>query len=309
MTPALRPRWLHSLLLLALLLALSPAAAHAQSAPLVVAAGESRQGDLATLDRPILVLGVVEGDVTSWSGAITVEGEVRGDVVSYAGSVTLGPGATVGGSVLAMAGGVHDGGGVVAGRLLGVEPVAGSTLVAGLATILGRQPETVTIAMPRPLISALLALVALGLCALLAAVWPLRSAGVAMALRRAPLRSGAVGVLTTLLAAMLLPPLASLLALSLVGLPLLLPLLITLQLPYLFGLAAAGQVLAGAVVARDTAPALTAALGCLPVLLLVAVVGVAAPLVSAALFYLVASLGLGAAIISRGGAYALASAR
>jgi cytoskeletal protein CcmA (bactofilin family) len=298
-----------ALAVVALLLALGPGPARAQPpGGVVIAAGEVRAGDVATLERPIVVEGVVEGDVTSWSGPITVEGEVRGDVVSYVGTITLGPGAHVGGNLLAMAGGIHGEPGAVAGAVLGDEPVAGTPFVASVATILGRQPESAAAEIPRPLLSALLALVSLALSALLAAIWPARSAGAAMALRRAPLRSGALGLLTTLLLALLLPPLASVLALSLVGLPLLVPLLIALQLPYLFGLAAIGRLLAASAGASRLHPAL-AACGAIVVLLPVAAVGVAAPLSSAALFYLVAGCGLGAAILSRGGAYELGAAR
>ena len=41
------------------------------------------------------------------------------------------------------------------------------------------------------------------------------------------------------------------------------------------------------------------------ILLPLALIAVAAPLASAALFYLISGAGLGAAILSRGGAYAL----
>jgi hypothetical protein len=296
-----------ALTLLAALLALAPATARAQPRPIVVLAGEVLRGDIATVDRPVLIDGVVEGDVTSWSGPITVRGEVRGDVVSYAGAITLGPAARVGGSVLSVAGGVTGEPAAVAGQLMGAAPVAGSAVVAGLATIFGRQPATVAVAIPRPLVSGLLALLAAAIGALFAAMWPARTAGAALALRRRPMRSGGVGLLTTLLLAILLPPLGSLIALSLVGLPLLVPLLIALQLPYLFGLAAMGRLLAEAAGGRGLRPPVAAGLGALAILLPLVAVGAAAPALSAGLFYLLAGWGLGAAILSRGGAYALAA--
>jgi hypothetical protein len=154
-------------------------------------------------------------------------------------------------------------------------------------------------------VSGATALLALLLTAACAALWPRRTAGTALALRSAPLRAAGLGVLTTLLLALLLPPLASLLALSLVGLPLLLPLLLALQLPYLFGLAALSRRLADRLGWRGRHPALAAALGALLLLLPLALVGAAAPLTSAAIFYLISSAGLGAAILSRGGAYAI----
>jgi hypothetical protein len=108
---------------------------------------------------------------------------------------------------------------------------------------------------------------------------------------------------------MLLPPLASLIALSLVGLPLLLPLLLVLQLPYLFGLTAIGRAIGGSASGQSPKPPQNAVLGTLPLLLPLALLGIVAPLASAALFYLVAGAGLGAAILSRGGAYTLVGPR
>ncbi len=292
-------------LLLALLLALAPAAAHAQPKPLVVAPGEVRAGDLATVDQPILIAGVVEGDVTSWSGTITVEGEVRGDVVSYVGAITLGPTAKVGGSVMAMSGGLHSAGAAVAGQLLGDQPVAGGTLVAGVARIFGTPAATGAGELPRPVVSGALALAAFLLCVALTASWPLRTSGAVGALWRAPGRALALGLLSTLLAALLLPLLSGLLALSLVGLPLLVPLLLAMQLPYLFGIAVMGRALAERLGGQRLQPAIAAASGAAALLLPLALVGVQAPLASVALFYFIAGPGLGAAILSRGGAYAI----
>jgi hypothetical protein len=294
------------LTLLALLLALLPVPARAQQGPLLIAQGEVVQGDVATFDRPILVQGVVMGDVTSWSGAITVEGAVGGDVVSYAGSIQLGQSAKVAGNVLALAGGAEQHAGAqVAGQLLGDEPIAGGALVASVATILGRPTGAVALELPRPLVSGATALLALLLTVACAALWPRRTTGTAMALGSAPLPAAALGVLTTLLLALALPPLASLLALSLIGLPLLLPLLLALQLPYLFGLAALSRRLAERLGWRGGHPARATAVGALLLLLPLALVGAAAPLASAAIFYLVSSVGLGAAILSRAGAYSI----
>lgn len=292
--------------LAALLLALAPGVAFAQPAALVVGPGEVVPGDLATVSRPILVQGLVEGDVTSLSGPILVEGEVRGDVVSYAGPITLAPRARVGGSVLAIGGGVVVASpAAVAGRILGEEPLAGGAVLVSLASFFGRRGTFAPAAIPQPLASGGLAMICLLLCAVCAAIWPLRTEGAARALRQAPLRSAGLGLLTTLLVALLLPPLAALAALSLVGLPLLIPLLLLIQFPYLVGLAVIGRAITAGRGASTTHPAVAAAIGVLALLLPLALIGSAAPLVSAALFYLVAGAGLGAAILTRGGMYAL----
>lgn len=298
-------RWVA--ILAALLAALSPGLALAQGpAPLTVAAGEVVHGDLASVDRPIVVEGTVEGDVTSLSGTITVSGAVYGDVVSYAGSIDIAPQAEVGGSVLSLGGGVvRDGGARVAGEVLGEEPFAGLAVAASLAPFLSlRGGAAADLPFPLPLLSAALALMALLVALVCASVWPRRTLGVSLALRRAPGRAVAVGLLTTALVGLLLLPIGGLLAMSLVGLPLLLPLTLALQIPYLFGLACVGRALAVGV-GPAGAPEPAAAAGVALLLLPLGVVGAFAPLWGAAIFYLVASAGLGAAILSRGGAYAV----
>lgn len=298
-------RWPTLALAIALALALLPGAALAQAAPVEVPAGTVVPGDLATFAQPIVVWGVVEGDVTSWGGDIFVAGTVHGDVVSYTGKVALAPAARVGGSVLALAGGlVHEPGALVAGAQLGAEPLPSGVVLASVAAIFD-PPGAANAELPRPLLSGALGLVA-GLLTLAGTiVWPRRTQGVSLALRRLPGRSLGLGLLTTGLLAPLLVVLASLLALSLIGLPLILPLLLALQLPYLLGLAGLAQAL-GARLAADRPPPLVAtAFGLLAIMPPLMIIGALAPLWSAALFYLAASAGLGAAILSRGGAYRL----
>ncbi len=299
-------RWIALLaaVIAALCLALAPGRALAQALRAVtVPAGQVIRGDLASFTDPILIEGTVDGDVTSWSGPITVRGEVHGDVVSYAGSIDIGPGAQVTGSVLSLGGGVARAGEArVAGQVLGEKPVVGGVFVSNVAAILRPHVGAATADLPLPLISAALTLIGLLLTAACAALWPLRTLGVSRALRRAPGSSLAIGLLTTALTALLLLPLGGLIALSLVGLPLLLPLTLLLQAPYLFGLAGLGRLLGERIRPGDTAPAIA---GVALLLLPLGVVGAVAPLWGLALFYAVASAGMGATILSRGGAYAV----
>ena len=297
-------RWIA--LLAAGLIALLPGHALAQGpAPLTVRAGEVIHGDLASVGQPIMIVGTVDGDVTSWSGSITVLGAVHGDVVSYAGSIDLGPEAQVTGSVLSLGGGVqHKGRPRVAGRTLGESPLLGGTTLVNAANFLQPQRGVVAATLSLPLISVALAILFLLLATACAAIWPQRTLGVSMALRRAPGRSAAFGLLTTALLAMLLLPMGGLIALSLVGLPLLLPLSLIVQAPYLFGLAGLGLALGQRI--RPAAPkVLAAAVGSAMLLLPLGLVGAVSPLWSLTLFYAAASAGLGAAILSRGGAYAI----
>lgn len=300
----MRPgRW--PALALALALALLPGLALAQPRPIEVPAGTVVPGDLATFDQPIIVWGAVEGDVTSWGGDIFVAGTVRGDVVSYTGHVELAPAARVEGNVMALAGGlVHEPGAQVAGAQLGAEPLPSGVVLASVAAIFD-PPGSAERDLPQPLVSGILGLVA-GLLALACTVvWPRRTRGMSLAVRRLPGRSLGIGLLTTGLLAPLLVILAALLALSLVGLPLILPLLLALQIPYLVGLAGLAQALGARMAPRSPSPLAATAAGLLAVLAPLMIIGALAPLWSAAIFYLVASIGLGAAILSRGGAYRL----
>ncbi|NNJ10942.1 polymer-forming cytoskeletal protein [Chloroflexales bacterium ZM16-3] len=288
-------------------LALAPGRALAQgSHPITVAVGQVIRGDLASFGDSILIAGTVDGDVTSWSGSITVLGTVHGDVVSYAGSIDLGSEAQVTGSVLSLGGGVaREGEARVAGQVLGENPLAGGAFVSSMAAILRPQAGAGTANdLPLPLISAALTLISLLLAAACAAIWPMRTLGVSRALRRAPVSSLGIGLLTTALIALLLLPLGGLIALSLVGLPLLLPLLLLLHAPYLFGLVGLGRALGERIRPGDTDP-VAAVAGVALLLLPLGLVGTVAPLWGLALFYATASAGLGAAILSRGGAYAL----
>jgi hypothetical protein len=121
-----------------------------------------------------------------------------------------------------------------------------------------------------------------------------------------PWRSLALGALTLLLLAQALVLLAGLLALSLVGLLLLPPLLLLLHLPASYGLAVLAHVLVrhpGRRPERAVTPALltlTVGVMLLPVVLL----GILSPAGGLLLFYLLASAGLGAALLSRGGVLA-----
>lgn len=290
--------------LCALLLALAPRPVAAQEAALVVAAGERVSGDLATIGRPIVVVGVVEGDVTSWSGAIRITGTVLGDVVSYAGPVALGPGADVRGSVLAIGGTVtHEDAALVSGQVLGGDPVAGGRVLSSVFAIF--QPEQVEGDLPRPLVSGTLALIALVLMVVCAAVWPRRTTGLSLALRQAPGAAASLGVLSALLIGALTLITTALLALSLVGLPLILPLLLVVQAPFLVGLTGLARLIGARIGGEAHMPAVAVALGAVVLLLPLALLGISAPIWSAALFYSLAGIGLGAAILSRGGAYSV----
>jgi hypothetical protein len=293
--------WLVALAL-ALLLPRS-AAAQEQDGALVVPA-DTTAPSVATVGQDVLVEGTVSGDVTSWSGDITVSGQVGGDVISYAGRVRVLSGGRVGGHVMAPGGVQREGESQIAGQVMGGPK--GSQALASVRDVFepgvphsGIGAATVG----RPLFGLLLGLFLLVFTLLGAAFWPRRTRQTMLTLRALPGRAIAVGLLTTLLLAALTPLLGALLTATLVGLPLLVLLALLVQAPYLYGIAALTQALGPAVrdvtadtgLGRETLAA-TAALA-----LLVGLTAAIQPLAGMALLYLVASPGLGAAILSRGG--------
>jgi hypothetical protein len=294
--------------LLALALALLlPGRALAQNADdaLAVATGEQRAGDLVTFQRDIEIDGHVEGDVTSWLGDITVRGQVGGDVVSYSGNITLAEGARVEGHVLLLSGDIEQQAGAqVAGQVIHEVPVGG--LAASVLDVSDRPLVTPAGWLGYALLSTVLALLTLAVALAAALVWPRRTANIGAVLLLAPWRSLALGAVTLLLLAQLLLLLAGVLALSLVGLVLLPPLVLLLHLPASYGLAVLAHVLARRPghrperVSRPAALVLTVGVMLLPVVLL----GILSPPGGLLLFYLLASAGLGAALLSRGGVFA-----
>ncbi|MDW8405332.1 polymer-forming cytoskeletal protein [Chloroflexus sp.] len=296
-------KWLFACILFALFI--TPAAPAAAQGPgaLIIAANEQYHGHIVTFDQPIVIVGEVDGDVTSWTGSITVQGVVRGDVVSYTGAITIAPGAVVEGNVLSIAGGVKVESQLgLRGIIIGTEPLAGSTIATALIGVLSGQ-ATVRRWLPPGIAGMVGALISTLLCVAVALIWPRRTAGIGRALRAAPLRSAAIGFLSTILLISALPFLVGLLTLSLAGLVLIVPLIALLHVPYAVGLAGVARAIAATwPPGWALKPPLAAALGALVALTPLIVIGAFAPMLAVALGYTLASWGLGAALISRGGA-------
>ncbi len=289
------------IVILATLAPALPAAAQGSANRLIVPPGQRVAGNIATTVQDIEVAGEVAGDVTSWSGDIVVSGRVGGDVISYSGRVTITAAAQVGGHILALSGGLRrEPGAAVSGQALG-----GPAQVGALASLFdvfmpAPQPAGSDAAVGRLLFGLALGVFLLAVCLLWIALWPRRTAAASLTLRRLPLRALALGLLTTLILGLLLPPLALLLAASLLGLPLLLVLAVLALAPYIYGLGALA-LLPASRAASPGAVSRPVVLLAVALALPVALLAMAAPLWGMALFYLVASPGLGAAILSRGG--------
>ena len=291
-------RYLHLVLLFVLWLVPGAGLARAQNDALVIAAGQHVAGNVATIAQDIRVDGIVDGDVTSWNGAITIAGSVGGDVVSYGGAITVMSTGQVAGHILASAGMLHQSpGAVVAGQKISAG--AGEALASLLDLLNPTGPSGPDDALGQALFGVALAVLLTAFCLLYSAFWPGRVALAGDTLRRLPGRALTLGLLTTLALALALLPLAGLLVASVVGVPLLLALLALALALYIYGLVVLARMLS----ARGTTPANGARMvACtLALVLLIAVVVALAPLWGLALFFLLASPGLGAVVLSRGG--------
>jgi hypothetical protein len=286
------------LLLLLLWLVPGAALARAQSDTLVIATGQHVAGNVATIAQDIRVDGTVDGDVTSWNGAITITGSVGGDVVSYDGAVTVLPTGQVAGHILASAGMLRQApGAVVAGQT--ISGGAGGALASLLDLLNPAAPGDPDAALGHALFGVALAVLLTAFCLLYSAFWPGRVALAGDTLRRLPGRALTLGLLTTLALALALLPLAGLLVASVVGVPLLLVLLALALALYVYGLVVLAQMLSARGATPTTGGRMVA--WTLALVLLIAVVVALAPLWGLALFFLVASPGLGAVVLSRGG--------
>ena len=298
-------RYILLMLLFGLWLAPGAALARAQTDAIVITAGQHVAGNVATIAQDIRVDGTVDGDVTSWNGAITIAGSVGGDVVSYGGAVTVMPTGQVAGHILASAGKLHQApGAVVAGQK--ISGGAGEALASLLDLLNPAGPVDLDDTLGHALFGVALAVLLAAFCLLYTVFWPGRVALAGDVLRHLPGRALTLGVLTTLALALALLPLAGLLVASVVGVPVLLMLLALTLALYVYGLV----VLARTLSARGGIPtnggATLAKSGpmvafTLVLVLLIAVAVALAPLWGLALFFLVASPGLGAVVLSRGG--------
>lgn len=294
-------RMLLVLVLLCACLLPGVSAAQSEEGPLLIAREQQYSGSVATSYRDIRVEGSVIGDVTSLNGTIEILGHVTGDVVSYSGNVIVRGGASVEGNILATSGHLQlDNGALVAGQP--IRGVGGSVALANLLDLFTHSADEANDTIVGNVLLGLAVGVFLLAFSLLAvAFWPRRTAAVGLALRRMPGRALLLGMLSTLLLALALPPLIALMAATLIGLPLLVVLLVLIQAPYIYGLVAVARA-AGSDLAHAAAGINRRMITVVGVLaLVVAVSMIFTPLGGLLVFYLLASPGLGAVLLSRGG--------
>ncbi len=290
-------------LLLCCYLALPGVALAQPGEPLVIPAGQHVAESVATIAQDIRVDGIVDGDVTSWSGTITIAGAVGGDVVSYGGSVIILPSAQVQGHVLASGGQLQvASGAMVAGQA--IHGAEGSATLASLLDLLMPGAGGGDRTLGNLLLSAVFGVLIAAFCVLFSVFWPRRTLVASVALRGLPARAVGLGVLTTAVIGMALPPLTAMLLSSVIGVPVLLLAGAGALALHVYGLAVlarwASEQLAGRRAgANDVSMAMLAAV--VGLVLVIAIAIAAHPLYGLVLFALLASPGIGAAILSRGG--------
>ncbi len=177
-------------------------------------------GQVVVFSGSATVLGVVDGDVVVFDGPIVVQGQVSGEVVALDGSVRLGPNAQVTGGVLASDDIVREDGAQV-----------GGTTRQHVRVTLGETLGPLGVLLPPVAIAVSVLFVAL-LWLLLA---PRGGDRVGQALATAPFASFGWG----LLVALLLPVVGVAAAVTVLGLPFGLSLLLGLGLVWLVGQAGA----------------------------------------------------------------------
>lgn len=233
---------------------------------ITIAAGEKVMGDVVALQGDVDIYGEVFGDVVALLGKVTLHpgSSVHGDVVSLSGSVDLRPGAKISGNQVALGG---------VGKIISLPRVPNA-----LKLNYGRTVFNIVV---RVLLAVLIGL-----------LFPMALTRIAAQAQSQLGPTLGVGVLTWLA----VPPLAMIMALTIIGIPLTLILLLALLTAYCFGFAAISR-LAGSRILVDPANSLGAlALGALLLSVLLAV-----PLLGLVIRIALALVGAGAAVLTRFG--------
>jgi hypothetical protein len=193
-----------------------------------VLAGES-VNDVVTFGGDAAIDGEVRGDVATFGGDVTVSGHVAGDLVTFGGNAELLPGASVGGEITTMGGTLRGNGASSAPIVVPVSvPRAPDSPLDALAAFLQHALEGAAS-------FALLFLLGLGMMGL----FPDRMRSLEVVIAREPLAvgwRGAAGVFFAVVGAILL-------AITLIGIPAAIALMVGLSVATYVGLAAVAAVI------------------------------------------------------------------
>ncbi|MDQ7843639.1 MAG: hypothetical protein QN141_13115 [Armatimonadota bacterium] len=233
------------LTVLVIFLAASPLAAQGVtvrlSGDIVIPPGTVHDGSALTLNGRIQVDGTLRGDAMTMNGDVAVNGTVTGSVRTFNGDISLAPGAVVGGDVWSANGRVEMRPGArVRGRIRpsGVPPPDGPPPASRQGRVWGRDwwmgwPGLIRAAATFTFVAFIV------LAAAVAALFPGPTRRIADAVHYSPGEAILAGILLWIL----LPPLAVLLAVSIVGIPLIAFLPFAVMLLALAGFAGVSRLL------------------------------------------------------------------
>lgn len=192
-----------------------------------VLAGES-VNDVVTFGGDAAIDGEVRGDVASFGGDVTVSGHVAGDLVTFGGDAELLPGASVGGEITTMGGTLRTDGASYGAYTPVMTTATPESPLDTLAAFLQHALESAAS-------FALLFLLGLGMMGL----FPDRMRSLEVVIAREPLSvgwRGAAGVFFAVVGAILL-------AITLIGIPAAIALMVGLSVATYVGLAAVAAVI------------------------------------------------------------------
>lgn len=279
-----------------------------------LAEGERRRGDIVRIGESIEVAegDTVDGDIVSIGGSLTVEGYVTGDAVAVGGSIFVGAEGTIEGDAVAVGGtieqdeGASIGGdtaeiGMNFGRFLGLRPLVPMKGVPRLCTFFGA--------------SALARVIGVGVLLLITVLLVLFLPRPTGRLARTAQSHLPRSILFGILAEIAIVPLCIILAVSLIGIPLIPVAIMAIGAAFLFGMAGVG-LLVGDIFLKRTGTTAGSAVGAVAIgviliellALLGAFLSPVTPglggvlrLVGMLVLYFAWTIGLGAVILTRFG--------
>lgn len=317
------------LIILALLLLLVVPASVALAAPLAqrdVGDDETVYGDVVLFDEDFVLAdgGRVTGDIVIFNGNADISGTVNGDVVLFNGDLMMGDTAVLNGDCVLFNGSTAGDGSISCTNLnvalpAGVENFLSQVVESGeftsLPTVAVEQPSMMSRIL-RGTAAAVARAVLLGLLAFAAAsLMPQPMLRIEDTLRKRPVASGAVGLLTTfsmpfvaVILALVSLPLILLCGLGLLGYPLIGVLLLAMVAAGFVGWFTVGHI-AGAFLAerfnwnmKNRSQAMTTALGTAAITFVIGFLG-AIPFVigESVIWWVIVFLGLGATALTKFG--------
>lgn len=297
-----------TLLVFALALLAAPTAVHAQDGDdgQVVMGGSYRLNTGETLDGPLAVFGGeatieqgarVNGDVVLSGGTLTIHGTINGDIAVMGGTVFLSSTAVVDGDIRTLGGTVNQDPGA---QINGTVSSGPSDFNFDLPRVLPRGMDNIVTPIWQFMLSVLQAFVMAAIAVLVVMFAPTPTQRVASSITAQPLVTGAIGLLTLILA----PVVIVIVAITIIGIPVSLLALLALAIAGAFGWIALGHELGqrmGTSLFNTTWTAPVAAgVGTL-VLSLISGVASIIPCVGWVVPFFIAMLGLGGVLASKFG--------